>query len=40
MRDFKIVIATDIHMGFKENEIIGNDSFETFEEVLVHAKQT
>ncbi|XP_014273962.1 double-strand break repair protein MRE11 [Halyomorpha halys] len=32
---FKIMIATDIHLGVNEkNGIIGNDSFVTFEEIL------
>lgn len=36
---FKILLATDIHLGYKENDPIrGNDSFETFEEVLKIAK--
>lgn len=34
----KILIATDHHLGYKETDpIIGNDSFETFEECLVTA---
>lgn len=32
---FKILIATDTHLGFKgEDPVRGNDSFRTFEEVL------
>lgn len=32
---FRILIATDTHLGFKcEDPIRGNDSFETFEEIL------
>ncbi|KAL8431399.1 hypothetical protein Efla_001754 [Eimeria flavescens] len=32
---FKILIATDTHLGFKEEDPVrGNDSFRTFEEVL------
>ncbi|XP_055324860.1 double-strand break repair protein MRE11-like [Sitodiplosis mosellana] len=37
---FKILLATDIHLGYKEkDEIIGKDSFVTFAEILQHAKQ-
>ncbi|XP_031620222.1 double-strand break repair protein MRE11 [Contarinia nasturtii] len=36
---FKILLATDIHLGYKEkDEIIGKDSFVTFSEILEHAK--
>ncbi|KAL4438133.1 hypothetical protein ABPG74_016912 [Tetrahymena malaccensis] len=36
---FKILVATDNHVGYKENDPIrGNDSFEAFEEVLKIAK--
>lgn len=36
---FKILVASDNHVGFKENDPIrGNDSFEAFEEVLKVAK--
>ena len=36
----KILIATDHHLGYKEKDpIIGNDSFETFEECLVKANE-
>lgn len=32
---FKILIATDTHLGFKgEDPVRGNDSFRTFEEIL------
>lgn len=32
----RFLIASDVHAGFAENkEFIGNDSFETFREVLV-----
>jgi len=35
---FNITISTDNHVGFKENDaIIGNDSFEAFEEVCQNA---
>ncbi|GLV44365.1 meiotic recombination 11 [Carabus blaptoides fortunei] len=36
----KILVATDIHLGYNEQDPIrGNDSFESFEEILVHAVQ-
>lgn len=36
----KILVATDIHLGYNEQDPIrGNDSFEAFEEILVHAVQ-
>lgn len=32
---FKILLATDIHLGYKENDpILGDDSFRAFEEIL------
>ena len=34
---FKIMIATDNHMGFRENDATFVDSFDTFEEVLQKA---
>ncbi|XP_048838073.1 double-strand break repair protein MRE11 [Brienomyrus brachyistius] len=37
---FKILIATDIHLGYMEKDVIrGNDTFVTFDEILKHAKQ-
>ena len=34
----RILIATDLHIGYKEKDAIrGNDSLVTFEEVLKHA---
>ncbi|KAI1893973.1 hypothetical protein AGOR_G00129170 [Albula goreensis] len=37
---FKILIATDIHLGYMEKDAIrGNDTFETFDEILKCAKQ-
>ncbi|KAI9316113.1 Metallo-dependent phosphatase-like protein [Dichotomocladium elegans] len=37
---FKILIATDNHVGYLENDKIrGKDSFKTFEEILILAKQ-
>lgn len=36
---FKILIATDIHLGYLEKDAIrGNDSFNTLEEILKCAK--
>jgi len=36
---FKILVATDIHLGFLEKDPVrGNDSFITFEEILQCAK--
>ena len=36
---FKILIASDIHLGYNENDpICGNDSFITFEEILSIAR--
>lgn len=36
----KILIATDIHLGFEEEDLIrGDDSFDAFEEVLMLASQ-
>jgi len=35
---FKIMVATDHHLGYKEqDQFTGNDSFESFEECLQHA---
>lgn len=35
---FSFLIATDCHLGYEENnQIIGNDSFVTFEEILIKA---
>ena len=37
---FKILIATDNHLGFMEKDPIrGNDSFNTFEEILQIANE-
>lgn len=37
---FKILLATDIHLGFAERDPIrGNDSLVTFEEILEHAQK-
>ena len=36
---FRIIIATDTHLGYLENdEIRGNDSFNSFEEILKISK--
>lgn len=36
---FKILISTDIHLGYLEKDAIrGNDSYKTFDEILKHAK--
>ncbi|XP_053729594.1 double-strand break repair protein MRE11 isoform X2 [Synchiropus splendidus] len=36
---FKILIATDIHLGYLEKDAIrGNDSYNTFDEILKHAQ--
>lgn len=36
---FKILISTDIHLGYQEKDAIrGNDSYNTLEEILEHAK--
>lgn len=33
--EFKILITTDNHMGFKEDDkVVGNDSFYAFDETL------
>ena len=38
--EFKILLATDIHLGHKyENIIRSNDTFETFDEILEIAKK-
>lgn len=35
---FSFLIATDCHLGYEEtNHIIGDDSFVTFEEILLKA---
>lgn len=37
---FKIIVATDIHLGYGEKDVIrGNDSLVTFEEILENAKK-
>ncbi|TRY58065.1 hypothetical protein DNTS_022710 [Danionella cerebrum] len=37
---FKILIATDIHLGYLEKDAIrGNDTFVTFDEIMKHAVQ-
>lgn len=37
---FRILIATDTHVGFKERDPLrGNDSFEIWEEILQIAKR-
>lgn len=37
---FKILIATDIHLGYLEKDAVrGNDSFVTFDEIMKHAMQ-
>lgn len=37
---FKILIATDIHLGYGEKDAIrGNDSLVAFEEILDNAKK-
>lgn len=37
---FKILIATDIHLGYLEKDPVrGNDTFVTFDEILDHAKK-
>ena len=37
---FKILLATDVHLGYREDDPIrGNDSFEAFEEVLMLGTQ-
>ncbi len=37
---FRILLATDIHLGYKEQDPHrANDSFETFEEILQIAKE-
>lgn len=37
---FKILVATDIHLGYQEKDPIrGNDSLVTFEEILEHARK-
>ncbi|EOB11973.1 double-strand break dna repair protein, partial [Nosema bombycis CQ1] len=40
LHPMKILITSDNHLGFKENDDIrGNDSFNTFEEILMIARQ-
>ena len=35
---FSILVATDSHLGYEEsNPVIGDDSFVTFEEILIKA---
>lgn len=37
---FKILIATDIHLGYLEKDAIrGNDTYTTLDEILQFAKQ-
>lgn len=36
---FKILIATDCHLGYEEKSSRGEDSFTTFEEILKYGKQ-
>lgn len=37
---FKILIATDIHLGYLEKDAVrGNDTFVTFNEILEHAQK-
>lgn len=37
---FKILIATDIHLGYMEKDPVrGNDTFVTFNEILDHAQK-
>ena len=37
---FRIMLATDTHVGYKERDPVrGNDSFVTFEEILQHAQR-
>lgn len=37
---FKILIATDIHLGYLEKDPVrGNDTFVTFNEILDHAQK-
>lgn len=37
---FKILVATDIHLGYLEKDPVrGNDTFVTFNEILDHAKK-
>lgn len=37
---FKILVATDIHLGYLEKDAIrGNDTFVTFEEIMKCAEQ-
>ena len=32
---FRILVATDVHLGYKEtHKVLGNDSFDAFQEVL------
>lgn len=38
---FKIMVASDIHLGYMEKDPVrGDDSFLAFEEVLQHAKDS
>lgn len=37
---FKILVATDCHLGYEESDPnIGDDSFKTFEEILIKATE-
>lgn len=37
---FKILVATDIHLGYLEKDPVrGNDTFVTFNEILDHAQK-
>lgn len=37
---FNILVATDIHLGYEETDPnIGEDSFVTFEEILIKANE-
>lgn len=37
---FRILIATDIHLGYMEKDPVrGNDTFVTFNEILDHAQK-
>jgi double-strand break repair protein MRE11 len=37
---FRILVSTDNHLGYKENHhILGDDSFDAFEEILQAAKR-
>ena len=37
---FKILVATDCHLGYEEGDpTVGEDSFKTFEEILIKASE-